>query len=118
MNGYNVTGSNSSFESQINPFSLAIDEPLYKQFKPQQRDLIALPKAVVYLLMAGLVVVGVAYAIVGHLIKDLAIDIAGKNPYWQSTCYYVMMSCMGFTSVSWLPFHCSLLVDEVNVGCL
>ncbi|CAJ1075419.1 uncharacterized protein LOC122869466 isoform X2 [Xyrichtys novacula] len=26
--------------------------------------------------MAGMVVVGVAYAIVGHLIKDLAIDIA------------------------------------------
>uniref|UniRef100_A0A3P8WD60 Si:dkey-61n16.5 n=1 Tax=Cynoglossus semilaevis TaxID=244447 RepID=A0A3P8WD60_CYNSE len=52
-----------------------MDEPLYKQFKPQVRDLVPLPRAVIYLLMAALVVVGVAYAIVGHLIKDLAIDI-------------------------------------------
>jgi hypothetical protein len=29
--------------------------------------------------MAALVVVGVAYAIVGHLIKDLAIDITGED---------------------------------------
>uniref|UniRef100_A0A3Q3EN19 Si:dkey-61n16.5 n=1 Tax=Labrus bergylta TaxID=56723 RepID=A0A3Q3EN19_9LABR len=57
-------------------YSLSIDEPLYKQYKPPSKDLIALPKAVVYLLMAAMVVVGVAYAIVGHLIKDLAIDIA------------------------------------------
>uniref|UniRef100_A0A3B3ZAW0 Uncharacterized protein n=1 Tax=Periophthalmus magnuspinnatus TaxID=409849 RepID=A0A3B3ZAW0_9GOBI len=53
-----------------------LDEPLYKQYRPVAKDLVPLPKAVLYLLMAALVVVGVAYAIVGHLIKDLAIDIA------------------------------------------
>ncbi|XP_067416570.1 small integral membrane protein 44 [Emydura macquarii macquarii] len=49
-------------------------EPLYSEYKPPAHDLIPLPKAVLYLLMAALVVVGVAYAIVGHLIKDLAHD--------------------------------------------
>ncbi|KAK5856720.1 hypothetical protein PBY51_008296 [Eleginops maclovinus] len=56
------------------PLSI-LDEPLYVQYKPPVKDLVPLPKAVIYLLMAFLVVVGVAYAIVGHLIKDLAIDI-------------------------------------------
>uniref|UniRef100_A0A3Q2E3V7 Si:ch211-276a17.5 n=1 Tax=Cyprinodon variegatus TaxID=28743 RepID=A0A3Q2E3V7_CYPVA len=50
-------------------------EPLYKQYKPPPKDLIQLPKSVLYLLMAALVVVAVAYAIVGHLIKDLMLDI-------------------------------------------
>ncbi|KAL3995967.1 hairy and enhancer of split 5 [Sarotherodon galilaeus] len=51
------------------------DEPLYKEYKPPPRDLIQLPKSVLYLLVAALVVVAVAYAIVGHLIKDLMLDI-------------------------------------------
>lgn len=50
-------------------------EPLYKEYKPPSRDLIHLPRSVIYLLMAALVVVAVAYAIVGHLIKDLMLDI-------------------------------------------
>ncbi|KAM6942312.1 uncharacterized protein PEZ65_004175 [Lycodopsis pacificus] len=50
-------------------------EPLYKEYKPPSRDVIQLPKSVLYLLMAALVVVAVAYAIVGHLIKDLMLDI-------------------------------------------
>lgn len=54
--------------------SSANEQPLYSEYKPPVRDLIPLPKAVLYLLMAALVVVGVAYAIVGHLIKDLAHD--------------------------------------------
>lgn len=76
MDGYNFTGLTSTDEPQAYPYSLTTD-PLYKQYKPPPKELIPLPKAVVYLLMAALVVVGVAYAIVGHLIKDLAIDIAG-----------------------------------------
>lgn len=56
-------------------------EPLYKQYKPPVKELLALPRPLVYVVMAFLVVVGVAYAIVGHLIKDLAIDIAGKAAY-------------------------------------
>ncbi|KAL4647950.1 hypothetical protein GN956_G8909 [Arapaima gigas] len=57
-------------------YSFSNDVPLYKEYKPPPRDIIQLPKAVLYLLMAALVVVAVAYAIVGHLIKDLAHDIA------------------------------------------
>uniref|UniRef100_A0A3Q2YD24 Si:dkey-61n16.5 n=1 Tax=Hippocampus comes TaxID=109280 RepID=A0A3Q2YD24_HIPCM len=60
--------------AHASPYSL--EEPLFKQYKPVTKELIPLPKAVLYLLMAALVVVGVAYAIIGHLIKDLAMDIA------------------------------------------
>ncbi|KAJ8251759.1 hypothetical protein GJAV_G00225140 [Gymnothorax javanicus] len=52
------------------------EDELYQEYKPVRKDLIPLPNAVLYLLMAALVVVAVAYAIVGHLIKDLAQDIA------------------------------------------
>ncbi|KAK9972985.1 hypothetical protein ABG768_023737 [Culter alburnus] len=51
------------------------ESPLYTDYKPPARDLIQLPKALLYLMMAAVVVVAVAYAIVGHLIKDLAHDI-------------------------------------------
>ncbi|KAG7504256.1 hypothetical protein JOB18_004560 [Solea senegalensis] len=76
MNGYNFTSLSSAHDAQAFLYSASMDEPLYKQYKPQVKELIPLPKGVLYLLMAALVVVGVAYAIVGHLIKDLAIDIA------------------------------------------
>ncbi|CAF95265.1 unnamed protein product, partial [Tetraodon nigroviridis] len=49
--------------------------PLYKDYKPPPKDLIQIPKPILYLIMAALVVVAVAYAIVGHLIKDLMLDI-------------------------------------------
>lgn len=65
--------------AEAQAYSASMDNPLYKQYKPPVKDLIVLPKAVLYLLMAAVVVVGVAYAIVGHLIKDLAIDIAGTD---------------------------------------
>lgn len=72
MNAFNFTGVNST-----HGYPASTEDPLYKQYKPQVKELIPLPKGVLYLIMAALVVVGVAYAIVGHLIKDLAIDIAG-----------------------------------------
>ncbi|KAG5849987.1 hypothetical protein ANANG_G00077510, partial [Anguilla anguilla] len=46
----------------------------YTDYKSPPRDSIPLPKAVLYLVMAALVVVAVAYAIVGHLVKDLVHD--------------------------------------------
>ncbi|KAK4819264.1 hypothetical protein QYF61_000475 [Mycteria americana] len=55
-------------------YSYSDNDQLYKEYKPPPRDAIPLPKAVLYLLMAALVVVAVAYAIVGHLIKDLIHD--------------------------------------------
>ncbi|XP_026180278.1 uncharacterized protein LOC113140593 isoform X2 [Mastacembelus armatus] len=72
----NFSGLNSTAEGQAYPYSTSLEEPLFKQYGPPKKELIPLPKALVYLLMAALVVLGVAYAIVGHLIKDLAIDIA------------------------------------------
>lgn len=54
-------------------------DPLYKEYKPPPRDLIQLPQSVLYLVMAALVVVAVAYAIVGHLIKELMLDITGNQ---------------------------------------
>ncbi|KAM4594634.1 uncharacterized protein V3H82_002295 [Fundulus diaphanus] len=71
MDGFNYTDpAGQSFQYLVQNV-----EPLYKQYKPPPRDLIQLPKSVLYLLMAALVVVAVAYAIVGHLIKDLMLDI-------------------------------------------
>ena len=82
MNGIipiNRTALNFTGLGQRFPYLTVTEEPLYRQYRPAARDLIPLPRAVLYLLMAALVVVGVAYAIVGHLIKDLAIDITGEN---------------------------------------
>lgn len=88
MNGYNLTGFNSSHDSHAYPYSGLEDDSLYKQYKPPVKELIPLPKGVLYLIMAALVVVGVAYAIVGHLIKDLAIDIAGIERVFRFVLFY------------------------------
>lgn len=76
MDSFNYT------EEGLPSFQYLVEEPLYKEYKPPPRDLIQLPKSVLYLLMAALVVVAVAYAIVGHLIKDLMLDITG-NLFYQ-----------------------------------
>lgn len=52
--------------------------PLYEEYRPPPLDAIRLPRGVLYLLLAAFLVVAVAYAIVGHLIKDLAHDLAGE----------------------------------------
>ncbi|XP_072925593.1 small integral membrane protein 44-like [Hemitrygon akajei] len=59
------------------PFQYTSGEAvIYKDYKPPSRDAIHIPKYLLYLLLAGLIVVSVAYAIVGHLIKDLFHDFA------------------------------------------
>lgn len=74
-----VNASNSTGDMEhLLQYSFSDNELLYKQYKPPPRDAIPLPKAVLYLLMAALVMVAVAYAIVGHLIKDLAHDFVGE----------------------------------------
>ena len=55
-------------------------EPLYKEYKPPPKDTIRVPNTFLYLGMAAIVVIAVAYAIVGHLIKDLMLDITGIKP--------------------------------------
>ncbi|XP_067169187.1 small integral membrane protein 44 [Apteryx mantelli] len=52
------------------------DGVLYVDYKPPALDSIRLPRYVLYLVMAAALVLAVAYAIVGHLIKDLAHDFA------------------------------------------
>ncbi|XP_032857942.2 small integral membrane protein 24 isoform X2 [Tyto alba] len=52
------------------------DGVLYVDYKPPALDSIRLPRYVLYLLMASTLVLMVAYAIVGHLIKDLVHDFA------------------------------------------
>ena len=87
MNSLNITSFNHTNHKGY--AFIPTEEPLYKQYKPVARDLIPLPKPVLYMLMAALVVVAVAYAIVGHLIKDLAIDIAGNI---IRNCHMFLMS--------------------------
>lgn len=75
MNSFNRTDQGGlSFQYLVHD-----EEPLYKEYQPPPRDLVQLPKSILYLLMAALVVVAVAYAIVGHLIKDLMLDITGRG---------------------------------------
>ncbi|XP_074060263.1 small integral membrane protein 44 [Macrotis lagotis] len=52
------------------------EPPLFEDYRPPALDTVRLPKYVLYLLLAALVVIAVAYAIVGHLIKDLMHDLA------------------------------------------
>lgn len=60
------------------------DGALYVEYKPPALDSIRLPHHVLYLLMAATLVLLVAYAIVGHLIKDLVHDFAGEctRDFW------------------------------------
>ncbi|XP_050925716.1 uncharacterized protein LOC127142340 [Lates calcarifer] len=57
---------------------------IFESYIPPSRDAIHLPTYVLYLLIAVLIVVGVLYAIIGHLIKDLIHDCAdwmfGEQP--------------------------------------
>lgn len=76
MDTFNYTDNGQQFQYLVQNV-----EPLYKEYKPPPRDLIQLPKSILYLLMAALVVVAVAYAIVGHLIKDLMLDLTGTRLY-------------------------------------
>lgn len=63
----------------VNPVYQFAEAPLFKDYKPPARDFIQVPRTLLYLMMAAVVVVAVAYAIVGHLIKDLAHDILGTS---------------------------------------
>ncbi|XP_062338225.1 uncharacterized protein LOC134036991 [Osmerus eperlanus] len=60
------------------------EEPYFVDYVPPARDAIVLPRHVVYILVAVILVVMAMYAIVGHLIKDLMHDftdwILGPKP--------------------------------------
>lgn len=50
----------------------------FESYIPPSRDAVHLPTYILYLSMAVFIVLGVLYAIIGHLIKDLIHDFAGE----------------------------------------
>ncbi|KAM4035291.1 small integral membrane protein 44 [Anomaloglossus baeobatrachus] len=109
----NFSASRAQAQSSYQ-YSISSDSPSYADYKPLDMELFRLPRAVVYLLMAAVVVVAAAYAIVGHLIKDLAHDIADciLGPQTDSKAYPAhdlppMKKCL-------LP----LSTDELSIYCL
>lgn len=55
------------------------EEAYFLDYVPPPRDAISLPHNVVYVLVGVVLVLVATYAIVGHLIKDLMHDLAGKH---------------------------------------
>lgn len=115
MNSLNVTSIDFTEKAgHAFQYSFPNEEPMFKDYKPVARDLIPLPKGVLYLLMAALVIVAVAYAIVGHLIKDLANDVVGKIciilHLYKTYVYSLLKVCGGVR----LPTQRSLLLPLRN----
>ncbi|KYO25715.1 hypothetical protein Y1Q_0001159 [Alligator mississippiensis] len=72
----NLTGTHRTDPAELlSPHATSHESPLPSDSPTPLRNLTPLPKAVLYLLMAALVVVVMAYAIVGHLLKDLLRDL-------------------------------------------
>ncbi|XP_051518887.1 uncharacterized protein LOC127420553 [Myxocyprinus asiaticus] len=66
-----LNSNHTSGMEHVFQYSYSENDLQYTDYKTPPRDSILLPKSVLYLVMAALVVVAVAYAIVGHLVKDL-----------------------------------------------
>ncbi|CAJ1059434.1 uncharacterized protein LOC116695251 [Xyrichtys novacula] len=69
-----LNSNHTSGMEHVFQYSYSESDLLYTDYRTPSRDPIPLPKAVLYLVMAALVVVAVAYAIVGHLVKDVVND--------------------------------------------
>lgn len=65
--------------------SPADDDVFFKNYVPPARDAIHLPIHVLYMLIATVVILMTLYAIIGHLIKDLIHDFAGKLQIQDAT---------------------------------
>ncbi|XP_030289436.1 uncharacterized protein LOC115591659 [Sparus aurata] len=72
-----LNSNHTSGMEHVFQYSYSESDLLYTDYRTPARDSIPLPKAVLYLVMAALVVVAVAYAIVGHLVKDVVNDFVG-----------------------------------------
>ncbi|CAJ1059435.1 uncharacterized protein LOC119900242 [Xyrichtys novacula] len=72
-----LNSNHTSGMEHVFQYSYSESDLLYTDYRTPSRDPIPLPKAVLYLVMAALVVVAVAYAIVGHLVKDVVNDFVG-----------------------------------------
>ncbi|CAK6976411.1 uncharacterized protein LOC121900862 [Scomber scombrus] len=69
-----LNSNHTSVMEHVFQYSYSEGDLLYTDNRTPARESIPLPKAVLYLVMAALVVVAVAYAIVGHLVKDVVND--------------------------------------------
>lgn len=69
-----LNSNHTSGMEHVFQYSYSESDLLYTDYRTNVRDSMPLPKAVLYLVMAALVVVAVAYAIVGHLVKDVVND--------------------------------------------
>lgn len=81
-----LNSNHTSGMEHVFQYSYSESDLLYTDYRTPERDSIPLPKAVLYLVMAALVVVAVAYAIVGHLVKDVVNDFVGM---WLLLCVHV-----------------------------
>ncbi|KAK5906768.1 hypothetical protein CesoFtcFv8_004681 [Champsocephalus esox] len=72
LNSNHTSGMEHLFQ-----YSYSASDLLHTDYRTPARGSIPLPKAILYLLMAALVVVVVAYAIVGHLVKDVVNEFVG-----------------------------------------
>ncbi|XP_028443805.1 uncharacterized protein LOC114561868 [Perca flavescens] len=72
-----LNSNHTSGMEHVFQYSYSESDLLYTDYRTPARDSIPLPKAVLYLVMAALVVVAVAYAIVGHLVKDVVNEFVG-----------------------------------------
>lgn len=85
-----IDSNHTSGMEHVFQYSYSESDLLYTDYRTPERDPMPLPKAVLYLVMAALVVVAVAYAIVGHLVKDVVNDFVGM---WPLLCLYVCVGC-------------------------
>lgn len=69
--------NHTSGMEHVSQYSYSESDQTSTDYRPPARDSMPLPKAVLYLVMAALVVVAVAYAIVGHLLRDVVNDFVG-----------------------------------------
>ncbi|KAM7012261.1 uncharacterized protein LKV04_022782 [Tautogolabrus adspersus] len=72
-----LDSNHTSGMEHVFQYSYSESDLLFTDYRTPARDSIPLPKAVLYLVMAALVVVAVAYAIVGHLVKDVVNEFVG-----------------------------------------
>ncbi|XP_059575904.1 small integral membrane protein 44 [Alligator mississippiensis] len=95
------------------------DGVLYVEYRPPALDTIRLPRYVVYLLMAAAIVVVVAYAIVGHLIKDLVHDFAdwafGPKAEEEKRVHELNLVDAVSEDEAW-PDEIAVVVDDNQIG--
>lgn len=87
-----LNSNHTSGMEHVFQYSYSEGDQMSADYRTPAGGSMPLPKAVLYLVMAALVVVAVAYAIVGHLLKDVVNDFVGMwtlLPHPQHACVRV-----------------------------